>query len=73
MRIVLRQPLVYRPGQKMVYSDANYYILSRIITQRTGRTLQELVREWIWNPLGVSVRRGQSAHLGTRWARQVCS
>ena len=61
MRIVLRQPLVYRPGQKMVYSDANYYILSRIITQRTGRTLQELVREWIWNPLGVS---------GAAWA--VC-
>lgn len=64
MRIVLRQPLVHRPGEKMVYSDANYYILSRIVAQRTGQTLQELAREWVWNPLGIAGAAWATCPLG---------
>lgn len=51
--LALQQPLRYRPGNKMEYSDANYYILSRALTQRTGKTLQDLARELLFLPLGI--------------------
>lgn len=61
LEVAFEQPLIYQPGEKMVYSDANYYLLSRVISQKTGRTLQDLVREWLFNPLGIT---------GAAWA--VC-
>lgn len=59
--LVLGHPFRHKPGETMEYSDSNYYLLSRIVTRRTGRGLHDLARELIFNPLGIS---------GTAWA--VC-
>lgn len=50
---VLQCPLVHTPGSKMVYCDGNYYLLSRCITARTGKTLQEWAQREIFKPLGI--------------------
>lgn len=58
---VLQCPLVYAAGSKMVYCDANYYLLSRCIAARTGITLQEWAQREIFKPLGI---------IGAAWS--VC-
>lgn len=58
---VLECPLLYAPGSKMVYCDANYYLLSRCIAARTGKTLQKWAQREIFKPLGI---------VGAAWA--VC-
>ena len=45
LRIVLSARLPLEVGSKYVYSDAAYYLLSRIITVKTGISLTELLRE----------------------------
>lgn len=57
--LTLEHPFVHRPGEVMAYSDSNYYLLSRIITEKTGRGLHDLAREMIFNPLNI---------VGTAWA-----
>lgn len=55
----LGEKLVYRPGERMVYSDANYYLLSRIIEKRSGTRLQDIALARLFRPLGI---------YGTAWA-----
>lgn len=50
---VLECPLVFAPGSKMVYCDANYYLLSRCIAACTGKALQEWAQHEIFKPLGI--------------------
>lgn len=50
---VLSHPIMYQPGSKMVYCDANYYLLSRIVATCTGEPLQNLVQRTIFKPLGI--------------------
>ena len=50
---VMRQPIVYQPGTKMVYTDANYYLVSRILSAQTGMRLQDLAREELFTPMGM--------------------
>ncbi len=59
LRMVLRAPLVYRPGEKMVYSDSNYYLASRIVAAVSGKKLQDFLLENLFNPL---------CFQGTGWA-----
>lgn len=40
-------------GSKMVYRDANYYLLARCIAARTGKTLQDWAQREIFKPLGI--------------------
>lgn len=56
---VFQQPLAYAPGEKMVYSDANYYLISRILSQQCGKTLHKLVLDRLFNPMGI---------VGSVWA-----
>lgn len=56
---VFRVPLVYAPGEKMVYSDANYYLISRILSQRYGDTLHRLALDRLFNPMEI---------IGSAWA-----
>lgn len=59
LRTALNIPLSGQPGAKMLYSDANYYLISRLIFRMTGQKLQDLARERLFRPLGVA---------GTAWA-----
>lgn len=50
---VLKEPLVYDPGEKFAYSDSNYYLLSRVVAAVTGETLQDFSAREILKPLAV--------------------
>lgn len=50
--LVLRHPLRYEPGEKRVYSDAAYYLLSRVVTQKSGENLDDFLRSRLFIPLG---------------------
>ncbi len=43
-KIVLSEPLVHVPGTHFVYSDAAYYLLSRIVTKISGQRLDDFLR-----------------------------
>lgn len=46
LRLVLERPLKYKPGEKSVYSDATFYLVSRIVAEKTGERLDDfLIRE----------------------------
>lgn len=46
LRLVLERPLKYKPGEKSVYSDAAFYLISRIVSEKTGERLDDfLIRE----------------------------
>ncbi|CAN5159812.1 hypothetical protein BH10PSE3_BH10PSE3_19670 [soil metagenome] len=46
----LKVPVVYTPGTHFAYSSATSYMLSAIITQRTGTTLHEYLRPRLFEP-----------------------
>ena len=45
------EPLEYEPGTKVVYSDLGIILLAEIIQRLTGRPLNELAGEYIFDPL----------------------
>ena len=53
LSLALREPLVYRPGERMIYSDMNYYFMSRVIAQTAGDTLPHLAWNWLFRPLAI--------------------
>jgi CubicO group peptidase (beta-lactamase class C family) len=52
-RILLSQPMTAPPGTRFDYRDADPQILSYAVTRRTGRTLESLARERLFEPLGI--------------------
>ena len=50
---VVAEPLVCPPGTQSVYSDVGFILLGEIIARVTGRALDELARERIFEPLGM--------------------
>lgn len=46
----LKVPVPYAPGEHFAYSSATSYMLSAIITQRTGTTLHEYLRPRLFEP-----------------------
>lgn len=54
MEIVLRHPLVNRPGSNYVYSDLNLITLGALVEKLTGQRLDQYVREHITKPLDMS-------------------
>jgi beta-N-acetylhexosaminidase len=47
------EPLEYEPGTKMVYSDLGIMLMAEIITRLTGKPLDQLANEYIFDPLGM--------------------
>ena len=54
LALVLGHPLKWQPGEKGVYSDAAYYLLSRIVSAKTGQKLDDFLREELLKPLHFS-------------------
>ena len=48
------QPLSYEPGSQTIYSDIGFILLGAIIESLTGRGLDELAKERIFAPLGMT-------------------
>ncbi len=48
LNILLREPLKYAPGEKYVYTDAAFYLASRIASEKCGEKLNEfMIREML--------------------------
>ncbi len=55
VRYVLEQPFVDQPGGKMLYSTGNTHLLSAILTRVTGKPTLALAREWLAEPLDITI------------------
>jgi CubicO group peptidase (beta-lactamase class C family) len=51
---ICKEPLEYEPGSKTVYSDLGFILLGEILGRVTGKTLDQLARERIFAPLGMT-------------------
>jgi len=51
---IFAEPLEYEPGTKEVYSDLGIILMAEIIERLTGRTLDDLAKSYIFDPLGMS-------------------
>ena len=64
----LSRPFVDEPGGRMLYSTGNSHILSALLTEVTGRSTHELVRDWLADPLDITIpaweRDPQGIYLG---------
>jgi beta-N-acetylhexosaminidase len=49
-----REPLEYAPGTKTVYSDLGFILLGEILERMTGKAVDQLAREQIFAPLGMT-------------------
>ena len=45
--------LKYKPGERYTYSNSNFYLLSRIIHETSGATLERFAYEKIFKPLSI--------------------
>ncbi|MBE6668645.1 MAG: serine hydrolase [Ruminococcaceae bacterium] len=62
--LVLSHELALEPGSKYVYSDAAYYLASRIITKLSGEKLDELLMRRLLLPLKVRESAFSKCPLG---------
>lgn len=54
LNILLKTPLQYEPGTKVIYSDVDYMLLGYIIETITNQRLDEYVEKNIYKPLGLT-------------------
>lgn len=52
-RYVFDKPLEAEPGSRFLYSGGSTAVLADTIARGTGKTLQEVVREELFNPMGI--------------------
>lgn len=55
VRSALARPFVDEPGGRMLYSTGNSHILSAALTRASGRSTLQLAREWLGEPLGITI------------------
>ncbi|MCH2486961.1 MAG: beta-lactamase family protein [Erythrobacter sp.] len=55
VRDALSRPFVADPGERMQYSTGSSHILSAMLTRASGRSMLELAREWLGEPLGITI------------------
>jgi beta-N-acetylhexosaminidase len=51
---ICNEPLEYEPGTKTVYSDLGFILLAAILERVTGRTVDQLARDRIFAPIGMT-------------------
>jgi beta-N-acetylhexosaminidase len=50
---IFAEPLEYEPGTKEIYSDLGIILMAEIIERLTGRTLDDLAKAYIFDPLSM--------------------
>ncbi len=53
VRIFMGVPIVFPPGTHFLYNSGASYVLSAIVTARTGKSPRDYLRDRLWGPLGV--------------------
>lgn len=65
---VLTRPFRGEPGGRMRYSTGNTHLLAAALVEQTGRSLRDLARDWLGEPLGIRIpdwpRDPQGVHFG---------
>ena len=51
LKIILSHELPLTPGKEEVYSDAAYYLLSRVVEKKSGENLYTFLQKRLFNPL----------------------
>ena len=68
VRFALSRPFVDEPGGRMLYSTGNTHLLSAILTRASGRSTLELARDWLGQPLDITIpawtRDPQGIYIG---------
>jgi CubicO group peptidase (beta-lactamase class C family) len=55
MDLIVRQKGVnFKPGEKFLYSDTNFFLMSMIVKRITGQTLRQFAQDRIFGPLGMT-------------------
>jgi CubicO group peptidase (beta-lactamase class C family) len=54
LNLFIDDPLSFKPGEKMQYSNAGYVVLGKIIESVSGRDYYDYVREHIYRPAGMN-------------------
>ncbi len=54
-------PMTFRSGERMKYSNTNYYVLGMLIERASGATYAEYLDTHVFKPLGMSNSRLDSA------------
>ena len=63
LRLISRQSaLNFEPGSEFLYSNSGYVLLSLVVKQVAGKSLDEFAREKIFGPLGMKSTRFQHDH-----------
>lgn len=57
IRYVLDRPLSHRPGTTYRYNSGGTLVLGAILESTTGRSVEELAREELFEPLGIASQR----------------
>lgn len=50
---ICKTPLLYEPGKRVLYSDADYMILGFVVERITGESLDDFCKKTFWEPLGL--------------------
>ena len=53
LEMICRTPLMYKPGSRTLYSDADYMILGFVIEKISGMDLDSYLKETFFEPLGL--------------------
>ena len=53
VRYLFDRPLTHSPGEAFIYNSANPHLLSAIITQATGQSLEDFAVQHLFEPLGI--------------------
>lgn len=60
------KPLDFEPGSKYSYSNSGYMLLGYVIEKVTGKKYEHVVREMIFNPLGMTNSGFDFTHLNNK-------
>ena len=51
---ILSLPPAYPPGSRYIYSSLDYFIICEVLEKINGGTSEDLMRNQLWKPLGIS-------------------
>ena len=68
MALFAHQPLEFRPGERMGYSNGGYAVLAAVVERVSGQPFAEYVRDHVFHPAGMAVA-DLDAYRRLPWAR----
>lgn len=82
LQAIAAEPLTYKPGERVVYSDLGFIVLGFLLQRSSDRSLKELAQEEIFAPLAlrntffnpaIAARTGVAAcETGNAYERDMC-